>query len=120
MHCRVGGPIVFALAIGFRRTWIRAGGPPFPAPRRVDGVAGGSIVRLLENTRRRQRTVIRRAYLHVIKAARERVLIQNAYFLPDRGLRRALIRAASRGVDVRVIMPGHSDVKLVAWASMYG
>jgi cardiolipin synthase A/B len=76
-------------------------------------------VRLLDNTLRRQRATIRRAYLHVIKSAREAVLIENAYFLPDRGLRRALTRAARRGVDVRVIVPGHSDVKLVRWASYY-
>jgi len=47
------------------------------------------------------------------------VLIQNAYFLPDRGLRRALTRAAMRGVDVRVIVPGHSDVRMIEWASLY-
>ena len=119
MHCRVRGTIVADLARGFRRTWMRAGGDTYPPPKRRGGAAGGSIVRLLENTRRRSRTLIRRAYLHVIKAARERVLIQNAYFLPDRGMRRVLIRAARRGVDVRVIVPGHSDIRLVGWATLY-
>ena len=47
------------------------------------------------------------------------MLIQNAYFLPDRGLRRALARAVARGVDVRVIVPGRSDVRLIEWASLY-
>jgi cardiolipin synthase len=47
------------------------------------------------------------------------VLIQNAYFLPDRGLRRALTKAAARGVDVRVMVPGRSDVKLAQWAAQY-
>jgi cardiolipin synthase len=51
--------------------------------------------------------------------ARRSVLIQNAYFLPDRGLRRALVRAAARGVDVRIVIPGHNDVRLLGWASMY-
>jgi cardiolipin synthase len=80
---------------------------------------GHAIVRLIDNTGLRQRTAMRRAYLHVIGAARDRVLIQNAYFLPDRGVRRALARAARRGVDVRVIVPGKNDVQLVAWASLY-
>jgi cardiolipin synthase len=122
MHCRVTGPIALDLARMFRRTWLRCGGtsyppPPPPAP----GVAGtgGPFVRLLDNTLRRQRTTVRRAYLHVIKAARTLVLIQNAYFLPDRGLRRALARAAARGVDVRVMVPGHSDVRLIEWAGLY-
>ena len=122
MHCRVRGPVVLDLSRLFRRTWLRSAGAYYPAPARAgdaDGVGGTSFARILENTARRQRSSIRRAYLHVIKAARTSVLIQNAYFLPDRGLRRALARAVRRGVAVRVIVPGHSDVKLVEWASLY-
>jgi cardiolipin synthase len=122
MHCRVTGPIVLDLARMFRRTWRRAGGgsyPPPVAPPYESPAGGGSLVRLLDNTLRRQRTTVRRAYVHVIRAARKSVLIQNAYFLPDRGLRRALTRAASRGVDVRVMVPGRSDVRLIEWAGLY-
>jgi cardiolipin synthase len=44
--------------------------------------------------------------------------IQTPYFLPDRALRRALIRAAQRGVRVRVIVPGkYTDQRLVRLAS---
>ena len=121
MHCRVTGEIVLDLARMFRRNWLRCGGKVYPAPRAAssDGGSNGVYLRLLDNAQRRQRTVVRRAYLHVIKHARERVQIQNAYFLPDRGLRRALTKAAARGVDVRVMVPGTSDVKLVQWASLY-
>lgn len=122
MHCEVRGPIVRDLARLFRRNWLRSGGTPYPAPRRAntDGSnRGASIVRLLENTARRHRTTFRRAYLHVIKAARTSIRIENAYFLPDRGLRRALVRAVRRNVDVQIIVPGHSDVRLIEWASLY-
>ncbi len=122
MHCRVRGPIVLDLARMFRRTWLRCGGARYraiPPTSSAKGVGGSAFVRLLDNTLRRQRATVRRAYIHVIKAAREAVLIQNAYFLPDRGLRRALVRAAARGVDVRVVIPGHNDVRLLGWASMY-
>jgi len=122
MHCRVTGPIVLDLARMFRRNWLRSGGtsyrPPV-APADDPDASAGPFVRLLDNTRRRQRTAVRRAYLHVIKAARTRVLIQNAYFLPDRGVRRALAKAAARGVDVRVLVPGHSDVRMIEWAGQY-
>jgi cardiolipin synthase A/B len=122
MHCRVTGPIVLDLARMFRRTWRRAGGstypPPVAAPFELPQ-GGGSFVRLLDNTLRRQRTTVRRAYLHVVRAARNSVLIQNAYFLPDRGLRRALTKAVARGVDVRVMVPGRSDVRLIEWAGLY-
>ncbi|HVK88934.1 MAG TPA: phosphatidylserine/phosphatidylglycerophosphate/cardiolipin synthase family protein [Kofleriaceae bacterium] len=122
IHCKVTGPIVFDLARTFRRTWLRAGGahyPPVPATATAPPGDGPSYVRLLDNTRVRARGTIRRAYLHAIRAARSAVWIQNAYFLPDRGLRRALGRAARRGVDVRVMVPGRSDVRLVEWASLY-
>lgn len=122
MHCRVVGPIVIDLARMFRRSWLRAGGSHYPAPPAVrEGARGSgtSFVRLIDNTRRRARATTRRAYLHVLRAAREAVWIANAYFLPDRGLRRAMARAVRRGVDVRVIVPGNSDVRLIEWASLY-
>ena len=121
-HCRVRGPIVADLSRLFRRTWLRAGGDPYPAPPRaseIPVVGGSSFARMIENTARRKRTAIRRAYLHVIKTAQKSVLIENAYFMPDRGVRRALVRAVRRGVDVRVIVPGHSDIRLIEWASLY-
>jgi cardiolipin synthase len=119
MHCQVRGPIVRDLARLFRRNWVRSGGAQFPLPKHATEGNGGSLVRLLENTARRQRGSFRRAYVHVIRAARKTIRIENAYFLPDRGLRRALVRAARRGVDVQVIVPGRSDVKLIEWASLY-
>jgi cardiolipin synthase len=122
MHCRVTGQIVLDLARMFRRTWLRAGGehfPPTPSAANAPPGDGPSFVRLIDNTRRRARGTVRRTYLHVIQAARQSVLMQNAYFLPDRGLRRALARAARRGVDVRIVVPGHSDVRVIEWASLY-
>ncbi len=122
MHCQVTGTIVVDLARMFRRTWLRAGGEHYaslPAASSLTRMLGTSFVRLLDNTRARQRASIRRAYLHVIRAAREAVLIQNAYFLPDRGLRRAMALAVRRGVDVSIIVPGRSDVRVIEWASLY-
>ncbi len=123
MHCKVTGPIVIDLARMFRRTWLRIGGTYFkplpPAGGFSSQSTGSSFVRLLDNTRRRQRATVRRAFLQVIRAAREAVLIQNAYFLPDRGLRRSLASAVRRGVDVQVIVPGRSDVRMIEWASLY-
>ncbi len=121
MHCRVRGKIVIDLARMFRRTWMRSGGKPYPSlPRHLEiAPVGTSFVRLLDNTRRRARATVRRAYVHVIRAAQRSVMIQNAYFLPDRGVRRAMAAAVKRGVEVCVIVPGNSDVKFVEWASLY-
>ncbi|HEY0251439.1 MAG TPA: phosphatidylserine/phosphatidylglycerophosphate/cardiolipin synthase family protein [Kofleriaceae bacterium] len=122
MHCRVRGGAVLDLARLFRRTWLRAGGAPYPAPGRASEAPAGpgeSYARVIENTKIRQRGAFRRAYLHVIKHARESVLIENAYFLPERAMRRQLTRAVKRGVRVAIIIPGHSDVRMVEYAGEY-
>ena len=122
MHCRVRGPAVLDLSRLFRRTWIASGGAVYPWPPRASDAPEGpgeSYARVIENTKRRQRGAFRRTYLHVIKHARDSVMIENAYFLPERRVRRALARAVRRGVKVSIIVPGHSDVKMVEYASDY-
>jgi len=60
---------------------------------------------------------IKRLYISAIKKSRSRVWISQAYFIPRRKLIKAMIHASKRGVDVRVIVPDRSDVKLVDLAS---
>jgi cardiolipin synthase len=55
--------------------------------------------------------------LHAIRAAYQYIYIANAYFLPERGMRRALRNACERGIDVRVMVPSTSDVLAVQLAS---
>ncbi len=54
----------------------------------------------------RNRNSIERAYRKAIGKAREDIIIANAYFLPGGKLRRALIRAARRGVHVTLLLQG--------------
>jgi cardiolipin synthase len=68
------------------------------------------------NTWSAQRT-IRNMYVRQIRAARRVILVANSYFVPDNTVRRALERAARRGVEVHVIVPARSDVPSVAWAA---
>jgi len=121
IHCQVRGPIVLDLSRSFRRVWLREGGAVYPAPPRPEAMlAEGPVVgRMLDNSERRRRRVFRRAYVRAINAARESVYLENAYFLPDRGVRAALYRAVRRGVDVAVIVPGNSDVKAIEFAGLY-
>ena len=55
--------------------------------------------------------------LKAIGNARKRVLIQTPYFLPPEGLLHTLITAALSRVDVRVMIPRHSDSKILTYAS---
>jgi cardiolipin synthase len=49
-------------------------------------------------------------------AARRRLWIETPYFVPDDGTGAALRNAALRGVDVRLIVPGTSDLRIVSLA----
>ena len=75
------------------------------APQERSGVRAALLLRdnLLH------RAVIERAYLRAIAQAREEIIIANAYFVPGRRLRRALVHAARRGVRVRLLLQGRYE-----------
>jgi cardiolipin synthase len=55
------------------------------------------------------RSQIEKAYLKAIATARHEIVIANAYFLPGRKLRQALVMAAARGVKVRLLLQGRYE-----------
>lgn len=116
----VRGPAARGLWRCVLETWRQNGGPPLTRiePVAVSPLAGASRVSVLgQASFFRERREISRAYLSELYRARERAWIRNAYFVPDRVVRRALARAAERGVDVRVLVPAESDVEMVRHAS---
>jgi cardiolipin synthase len=64
---------------------------------------------------------IERAYLKAIGQSREEIWLATPYFMPGRRFRKALIRAAQRGVAVNLLL-GRDEFKLLNWAvpSLYG
>ncbi len=64
-----------------------------------------------------RRRILHKNLLRRIKSSKERVWITNAYFVPDNFLLRYLKEAASREVDVRILLPHKSDVFIMPWAS---
>ena len=124
VHARIEGPAVHDLAALFRRTWVKHGGdrfqePAMPPPALPQGGASAPGVQVISNVVMRSRSHMRHAYLRAIRRADRTISLMNAYFIPDRGLRRAFARAARRGVVVRVIVPSTSDVQAVRYASRF-
>ncbi len=115
---RLEGPVAHDLAAVFLRTWQRVGGSGVrldpPRPREA---ASKGPVRVIAGDYFGERREIRRTYLAEIRRARGYVFITNSYFVPDGIVRRALAKAVKRGVDVRVLLPAHNDVRAVQWAS---
>ncbi len=69
----------------------------------------GTRAALLLRDNLRHRSRIERAYRKAIGEAREEIIIANAYFVPGRKLRQALIHAAQRGVRVRLLLQGRYE-----------
>jgi cardiolipin synthase len=60
----------------------------------------------------RQRKSIEAAYLEGITQAQHTIIIANAYFLPGRKLRYALVEAAHRGVKVKLLLQGKIEYRM--------
>ncbi len=65
----------------------------------------------------RQRRSIERAYIEAIRGATTRIDIVVPYFYPGRSFRRALIKAARRGVHVRLLLQGKVDYRFAGLAA---
>jgi len=67
----------------------------------------------------RQSRRIGRVVGPLIRRAEREIIVSMAYFIPIGQVLRELLRARRRGVRVRVVVPGKSDVKAVQWATRH-
>jgi cardiolipin synthase A/B len=126
---RVEGPLLAAIQREAERLWgqvswarLRARWRPKRRAPVQAGVAGQQRAALLVRDNIRHRLEIEDAYLEAIDAARDEVIIANAYFFPGIRFRHALIRAAERGVRVVLLLQGRVEYVLLHYASraLYG
>jgi cardiolipin synthase A/B len=61
--------------------------------------------------------ILRDAFFVAITSAQKRVWLITPYFIPDTAIMVALQTAVLRGVDVRILVPGLSDVPFVKFAA---
>lgn len=135
---RVGGPLVAEMRATMHRQWSRIEAMGQLRKARLAGALG--FVRAAANERRghvtppthsdpnaraalllrdnlRNRAVIERAYLRAIGRARREIVIANAYFVPGGRLRRALVKAARRGVQVKLLLQGRYEYFMQYYAA---
>lgn len=118
-HVRLEGPAAYDLDRLFRATWFKETGRWFVSQGHPHHARGDSRVWIAANEEFLHRFRIRRGYLNALRAAQKEVLIANAYFVPDFRTRHALAAAVRRGVSVRILVPGHSDILSVWLAGRY-
>ncbi len=120
MMVRVTGPVSAQMQAVFGEDWtfatgeILAGDKLYPEIAPAGDVAAQAI-KMAHGDASSHAAML---YFMGIESARKSVYIQNAYFAPNRQTREALVRAAKRGIDVRIMVPGrHIDQPLVRMAS---
>ncbi len=99
-----------------RRRWWHGRRQLRSAPSELPA-AGPARAMFVVRDNREHQNAIEHHYRLAIRAARERVVIANAYFFPGYRLVRDLRRAARRGVDVRLILQGRPDMPIVKTAA---
>ena len=78
-----------------------------------------SLVRMRRNDWVRRKNQISRSYIEMFKTAKSEITILCSYFLPGRVLRRNILEAIKKGVKIKVILAGLSDVLMAKYAERY-
>ncbi|HTO03307.1 MAG TPA: cardiolipin synthase, partial [Opitutus sp.] len=119
-HFKVRGPIVAQMQAIFMVNWIKARAivehteDYFPALEPV----GEQFAQMFHSSPDEGSENIRLMYLLSIACARESILLEQSYFVPDDLINEMLVAAAKRGVHIEVITPGeHTDTRHVRQAS---
>ncbi|VWX62460.1 Cardiolipin synthase [Burkholderiales bacterium 8X] len=118
---RLRGPVVHAVQSAFSENWVEDTGELFVGDKVFPPLAPAGEVPVHVASIKAEGSPPAVKILHhlVLCMARERIWIQNPYFLPDQEAIDALCEAAKRGVDVRVMVPSAeaSDMPMVQHAA---
>nr|WP_284155141.1 cardiolipin synthase ClsB [Sulfuricystis thermophila] len=127
---RIEGPLVAPICASMLHLWRLVGWarlkrrPPKPPldPCGQAGTVGDVAAAFVVRDNLRHRRDIEEAYLEALAGARHEVLIANAYFLPGRRFRHALIATSRRGCQVSVLLQGQVEYALLHYATqaLYG
>ena len=115
LHVRITGPLAAEAEALFNAFWH--GHTGWSPPRQP-----GHGDQIIPNTTRACRILLRCTIKAQLARASESIWLESPYFVPDRGLRKQLILAAGRGVDVRILTTRKTDSPPAQWAarSIYG
>jgi cardiolipin synthase A/B len=123
LHVRLVGEKQAEIAREMDRLWRMKTKKPLRAPvvwpLRGALAAEADDIHFFASRPTRKSRRIGRVIAPLIRRAQNEILISMAYFLPVGAVRRELLLAKRRGVRVRVVVPGNSDVKLVQWATRH-
>lgn len=124
-HMQIDGPVVASFQRMFLATWAKQKGAPLKEKHFFPDLKaeGKEVIRAIGsssddrsksgNSSEETPAKIYATLLSAINSAETSIFLTNAYFVPDPQLTDALKLAAKRGVNVKIILPGHTDSALV-------
>jgi cardiolipin synthase len=114
-HLRIEGPVVGEFQKLFLATWDKQKSEPLSARRSYPPPAspGHEVVRAVASSPDEPYSLVYATLLSAIASAETDVYLTNAYFVPDPQLMAALMDAARRGVNVKIVLPAKTDSWLV-------
>ena len=117
-HVRITGAGVWDLKRAFADFWNLHRREQHGPPLQVDAPpTWESRIRVHRNIPRLWMFPIRSMYLEAINRATRNIYLTQAYFIPDSDFVHALMGAARRGVDVKILVPAISNHVVADWLS---
>ena len=118
---QIEGPSVAELQKLFLDTWLKQKGPALSKSNFFPDLKeqGNALVRVVGSTPGETNRIPFVVYVSAISFAENSVHLTNSYFIPDDQIEEALIDAARRGVDVKIVLPSVTDSKLALYAQRH-
>lgn len=111
------GPIASTLFEEFRKSWQVWKGGTIPPIRNARHIEGGLAVLPIFASSAKGRRRMRKLLYYSIGCAQQSIYLTTAYFTPSRRMLQTLEDAVARGVDVKLLLPGRSDITAALYAA---
>jgi cardiolipin synthase A/B len=119
-HVRVRGPVVRGLQGAFAENWLECTGDVLAGDRYLpdlDPVEDGGPMQVMRSKATVGDSNAEALFYLALASAKRSIELTSAYFVPRPAFTSALVEAAERGVELRILVPGsHIDKKIARTA----
>ncbi len=106
---RIEGSLAKALRVSFNRAWRKFNSWDTERVKRIFH----EDMEILQGLPLRIHDLTERSYKKMLDEAKKEILIETPYFVPSKSIRTGFKDALSRGVEIKIILPKTSDVKIL-------
>lgn len=111
------GPIATTLLDTFKNAWEIWKGSPIHFKKNVSPIPDGLPVLPIFASSAKGRRRMRKLLYYSINHSKQSIYLTTAYFTPSRRMLQILEDAVSRGVEVKLLLPGKSDISAAHYAA---